>query len=71
MSALISGISGVMNASARFDRAAIQTVSNASQGRDVVSDFVEQMEARTAFEASVSVVKTSLDMTGRLLDLKA
>lgn len=60
-----------MNASARFDRAAIQTVANASQGRDVVSDFVEQMEARTAFEASVSVVKTSLDMTGRLLDLKA
>ena len=71
MSALISGISGVMNATARFDRAAMQTVSNASQGRDVVSDFVEQIEARTAFEASVSVVKTSLDMTGRLLDLKA
>ena len=68
---MIAGVSGVMSAMARFDRAAQQTVVNASTGKDFVSDFVEQIEARTAFDASVSVIKTSAEMTGRLLDLKA
>lgn len=71
MSAMIAGISGVMNAMSRFDRSATQTAVNASTGKDFVSDFVEQIEARTAFDASVSVIKTADEMTGRLLDLKA
>ena len=70
MLAINTGLYGMTAASARFDRAATQTVKDVSEGKDVVSDFVEQIEARTAFEANVSVIKTSNDMTGRLLDLK-
>lgn len=71
-SALNIGLTGALNASSRFDRAASQTVKDTGQGGgDLVSDFVEQVQARTAFEASISVIKTSNEMTGRLLDLKA
>lgn len=70
MSAINTGLYGMMTASARFDRAAQQTVKDAAESKDLVTDFVEQIEARTAFEANVSVIKTSNDMTGRILDLK-
>ena len=70
MSAITSALSGVMTASARFDRAASSTVRDASQGNDIVSDLVEQIDSRNAFQASISVAKTSDEMLGRLLDIK-
>jgi flagellar hook protein FlgE len=71
MSAINTALSGATMALQRFDRAAVSTVQDASQGNDLVSDFVEQIDARTAFAASISVIKTADEMTGRLLDLKA
>ncbi len=46
-------------------------VRDASQGNDIVSDLVEQIDSRNAFQASINVVKTSDEMLGRLLDIKA
>jgi len=71
MSAINTAAYGLLNASARFDKAATQTVQDASGSGDLVTDFVQQQEARTAFEASISVVKTADAMTGRLLDITA
>jgi len=66
---------GALNAAQRFDRSATKIAQASATGdigaRDVVSAFVEQKEARTAFAANLSVMKTAADMTGRLLDLKA
>ncbi|ESQ79884.1 hypothetical protein [Asticcacaulis sp. YBE204] len=64
---------GALNAAQRFDKAAVRSVSETattSGARDVVSAFVEQKDARTAFEASLQVLKTSDEMTGRLLNIK-
>jgi len=71
MSAINSAYNGLYAANTRFNQAAVQTVQDSSSGNDLVTDFVEQMQARTAFEANVSVIKTADAMTGRLLDLKA
>ena len=71
MSAISTAISGVMDATNRFDSAASRTVRDASSGGDLVSDFVEQMEARQALSANISVIKASNAMTGQLLDIKA
>ena len=71
MSMLTSAISGITAASARFDRAAIQTVQDASQGNDIVSDLVEQIDSRNAFRANINVVRATDDMLGSLLDIKA
>lgn len=71
MSAIDTATYGLLSANARFNQAATQTVQDSSQGKDLVTDFVEQQEARTAFQASISVVKTADAMTGRLLDITA
>ena len=71
MTAINTATYGAMTASTRFDQAAAQTVRDASTGGDLVSDFVEQKEARLAFEANISVIKTGDAMTGQLLNLKA
>lgn len=71
MLGLNTALSGVISASQRFDASAIKTVKTIAAGGDVVSDFVEQIEARNAFEASVKVVKTTDEMIGRLLDIRA
>ncbi|MBW8733723.1 MAG: flagellar basal body rod protein [Asticcacaulis sp.] len=73
MSAMQIGAYGAMAASQRFDRSAQQTVNDiAPEAKgDLVTDFVEQINARTAFEASISVIKTADDMVGQLLNIKA
>jgi len=70
MSAISTATYGALSAITRFDRAAGQTVSDSSQSQDVVSDFVDQIDARTAFEANISVIKASDAMTGQLLNIK-
>jgi len=71
MSAINTATYGVISATNRFNQAALQTVQDASSSKDLVSDFVEQTEARTAFQASVSVIKTADAMTGSLLNIVA
>lgn len=38
---------------------------------DLAGDVVQQMQSQAAFQASVSVIHTADQMTGRLLDMKA
>jgi len=38
---------------------------------DFVSDFVQQMQSQAAFQASISVVRATDQMTGQVLDIKA
>ncbi|ESQ87341.1 hypothetical protein ABAC460_20165 [Asticcacaulis sp. AC460] len=71
MSLLATSISGVSAASARFDRASTNMVNNASRGNDILSDLVEQIDSRNAFQASINVVRAADDMMGRVLDIKA
>lgn len=71
MSLLTQALSGVTTASARFDKAAVQTVQDASQGKDILADLVEQIDSRNAFHASINVVRTADAMLGRVLDIKA
>ncbi len=71
MSAITTATYGAISASNRFNQSALQTVQDASSSKDLVSDFVEQKEARYAFEASVSVIKSADEMTGTLLNIKA
>lgn len=71
MSAISTATSGLISANARLNQSALQTVQDASSAKDLVSDFVEQQEARVAFEASVSVIKTTDKMTGNLLNIVA
>ncbi|MGA9659207.1 MAG: flagellar basal body rod protein [Asticcacaulis sp.] len=69
MSAISTATAGVLSASQRFDKAATATVREAAGGGDILSHLVEQIESRTAFHASINVVKTADDMLGKLLDI--
>jgi len=71
MSLLVTASSNLIAAANRFDRAATNTVRDAGAGNDILSDLVEQIDSRNAFHASINVVRTADDMTGRLLDIKA
>ena len=70
MSAISIATSGVYQASGRFEKAASQTVNDASNGKDILSDLVDQIDSRNAFQASISVIKAADNMVGRLLDIK-
>ena len=71
MSPITTAAYGMITASNRFNQAATQTVEDSSDGGDIVSDFVQQQEARTAFQANISVIKTANAMTGSLLNIMA
>ena len=71
MSMMSSAISGISAASTRYDAAAASTVRDASLGNDIIADSVAQVDSKIAFEASVSLAKTSDEMMGTLLDITA
>ncbi len=71
MSMISTAMYGTITANDRFDKAATRTASDASRGKDILSDLVEQMEARHALTANISVAKASDAMTGKILDIKA
>lgn len=82
MDALSIGSNAAVSAIRSFDQAAARTVRDSAPSStpspngiggngDLVSDFVQQIQAQAAFQASVSVIKTADQMTGRLLDVKA
>lgn len=61
---------GMFKAVQRFEAAATPIV-NPSASEDIVSDFVEILDARQAFDANAKVLKTADAMLGRVLDIKA
>ncbi|MFT4076326.1 MAG: flagellar basal body rod protein [Asticcacaulis sp.] len=71
MSAISTATSGMISASQRFDQAATNTVRDASNNQDVLSDLVAQINSRNAFEANISVIKTADEMLGKVIDIKA
>ena len=86
MDALSIGSNAAVSAIRSFDQAAARTVRDTAPqtgpqntpspngiggNGDLVSDFVQQIQAQAAFQASVSVIKTADQMTGRVLDVKA
>lgn len=68
MNALSISASGMTAAAQRFDASARRT---AAGGADPVSETVEQVSAKSQFEASAAVVRTADKMMGVLLDMKA
>ena len=70
MNAIQTATAGILSASQRFDKAASNTVRNMTEGKDIVSDLVEQIDSRNAFRASISVFETADEMLGRVLDIK-
>lgn len=56
---------------ATTDSAKPNTPSPNGIGGDLTTDVVNQIQSQTAFQASISVIKTADQMTGRLLDIKA
>lgn len=60
----------MISATQRFEKAAANTARNATNGEDILSDLVEQINSRNAFKANINVIKTADDMLGSLLDIK-
>lgn len=59
---------GLYNASSNFAASAQRTVDGTG---DLAVEAVAQINAKTEFDASVAVLKTSDDMTKQLLDILA
>jgi hypothetical protein len=86
MLALTTAYGGMMNAMQAFEASAAKTVRSSvaltqsltgdapaptEADGDFVTQFVDQINARTALSANVAVAKTADDMLGRVLDIKA
>jgi flagellar hook protein FlgE len=67
MDAINAALTGMQNATARFNASAQRMVGG--QG-DLVSEIVEQVSSEQAFKASLAVVRTGDEMMKRLLDIK-
>ena len=67
MDALNIAAAGMMSASQNFDASAERTVNGTG---DLVTETVNQIEAKQTFEASAAVVKTDQQMFKALLDIK-
>jgi flagellar basal body rod protein FlgG len=65
---------GIQAASQRFEASAARTaraLTPAGADVDLAKEAVEQIGAKTAFSANISVIRTADEMTGRLLDMLA
>ena len=67
MDALSIAAAGAIAATDRFSQSA-QRVANGTG--DLATEAVEQVSDRTAFEASLAVMRVGDEMTRRLLDIK-
>lgn len=72
MQAFAIAAAGMTAATARLTESATRTAAWSAQSinTDLATEAVEQISARTDFEANVAVFKTADAMTGALLDLK-
>jgi hypothetical protein len=69
----ISAITGISNATARFDRASqrlLDSVSGVSSD-DPAQAIVEQIQAKAQLKASVQTLRIADEMTATLLDIIA
>lgn len=63
---------GLQAATSRFDASAQRTARWTPQSDvDLATETVEQIGAKHAFSANLSVIKTADEMTGTLLDMIA
>lgn len=60
---------GIASATARFERSAVRTA--VAPLKNLETEIVERLQARTALSANVAVLRTADDMTGTLLDMRA
>ncbi|MFZ0267698.1 flagellar basal body rod C-terminal domain-containing protein [Caulobacter sp.] len=73
---LDTAAAGMFAAADRFNASARRTVAwsveqgQAEQKVDLAHEAVEQISAKTDFEANAAVIKTADEMTGALLDMK-
>lgn len=68
----ISALSGLQAAASRFEASARRTVDwSPASSVDLAAETVRQIEAKHAFSANLSVIRTADEMMGALLDLKA
>jgi flagellar hook protein FlgE len=68
MDAINIAARGMMEAGARFDASARRVAGGEG---DLATEAVEQVLSKTAFEASIAVVRTGDAMIKRLLDITA
>jgi flagellar hook protein FlgE len=65
-------LSGLQTAATRFERSAERTTAwSPASSVDLAKETVEQIEAKHAFSASLSVIRTADEMLGALLDVRA
>ena len=68
MDALSLATSGLVAAGDRFTASAVRIAGGSG---DLSAELIEQASAKAAFEASVAVVKTTAEMSERLVDIVA
>jgi flagellar hook protein FlgE len=69
ISSLSSAMSGMADATSRFDRASAR-IARPESG-DVVRDRIDQIAARHELAANVSTVRTADEMIGTLINIVA
>lgn len=67
MQALSIAAAGLTTAQNRFDNSARRTA--AAPLDNLAEEIVERIQAKTAFSANATVLRTADDMTGTLLDI--
>ena len=67
---LDSAMGGMQRQVARFERAAGSIAQAPEGGGDLVADTVEQIDAKAAFSANLSVIRTADEMLGTLINIK-
>ena len=72
----MSGLTGLLSTAVvtqaqRLDTAIQAVVQDVAPSGDIVTDFVQLLETRQAFEASVSTLGYLTKTLGKCLDLKA
>ena len=76
MKVLDTAAAGMFAAADRLNASAQRTVARSvergqtEQKIDLAQEAVEQISAKTDFEANAAVIKTADEMTGALLDMK-
>jgi hypothetical protein len=67
---LDAAMGGMQRQVARFERAAGSIAKGPEGGGDLIADTVEQIDAKAAFSANLSVIRTADEMLGTLINIK-
>jgi len=71
ISAISSGLSGLQNATQRFQASAARIANPANGGADLAADLINVLTAKLDFEASTKVIKIAGDMQQSAIDILA